>query len=52
MRVVCMYIDHMYSGFLDHVKILDFISNIFEKTEILNFRVKTDKYEKSEIAIL
>ena len=29
MRVVCMYLDHMYSGLLDNSKISDFIGNYF-----------------------
>ena len=27
MRIVCMYLDHMYSGLLDNLKISDFIGN-------------------------
>ena len=29
MRVVCMYHDHIYSDFLDKLKSLDFIGNLF-----------------------
>ena len=38
MRVVCMYFDHMYSGFLDNLKISDFIGYYFWKIQILSFR--------------
>ena len=31
MRVVCMYLDHIYFGFLDDLKISDFIGNNFRK---------------------
>ena len=29
LHVVCMYLDHIYSGFLDNLKMLDFIDNYF-----------------------
>ena len=36
-RVDCMYLDRIYSSFLDNLKILDFIGNYFGKIKILNF---------------
>ena len=38
MRVVFMHLDHIYSGFFDNLKILDFIGNHFWKIKILNLR--------------
>ena len=37
MSVVCMYLNHIYSSFLDNLKISDFIGNCFWKIKILNF---------------
>ena len=45
-RVVCMYVDHIYSGCLDNVKNLDFIGNYFWKFEILNFWGQIRKISK------
>ena len=36
-HAVCMYFNHIYSGFLDTLKILDFIGNCFGKIKILHF---------------
>ena len=46
MLVVCMYIDHIYFGFSDDLKISDFIGNYFWKTEILNFGGQNRKISK------
>ena len=46
MPVVCMYLDHIYSGFLDNLKISDFIGNYFWKIEILNFGGQNRKISK------
>ena len=37
MHVVCMYLDRIYSVFLDNLIMLDFIGNYFWKNETLNF---------------
>ena len=54
MRVVCMYLNYICSGFCDKWKLLDFIGNYFveKKEEILNLRGQNGKYQKSDIAIL
>ena len=37
MLVVCTYLDLIYSGLLDEVKILDLIHHYFGKIDFLNF---------------
>ena len=46
MRVICMYLDHIYLGFVDNLTILDFIDNNFWKIEILNFVGQNRKISK------
>ena len=48
-----MYLSHIYSGFLDNLKISNFYAIIFEKPKFWILGVKIEKYEeKNEIAIL
>ena len=51
MRVVCMYLDNKYSGFLDILKIVNFIGNYFRKIEILSYGGQIRKNQKLEIDI-
>ena len=46
MLIVCMYHYHIYSGFLDTLKILDFMGNYFWKNEILYFEGQNRKISK------
>ena len=51
MRVVCMYLDHIYSVFYN-LKIMDFIGNyFFEKLTYVILSLKMEKYQKSGITI-
>ena len=47
-----MYLDHMYSVFfLDKLKIW-ILKAIIKKTEILNFGVKIENYQKYEMPLI
>ena len=46
MRVVCMYLDQIYAGFLDNLKISNFIGNYIWKIKILNFGGQNRKMSK------